>query len=369
MQSVRLIHIIPELPPTVGGIADYTAILSRRLVEVSGGAVEPVFIRAGKGTGKSPEVDFSCVDLGGSYSAETLHATIERLGNEASGQAVVLLQYSGYGYAPRGAPLWLLRALQRDCGEEGVPLITMFHELYATGPPWTSAFWLSPAQRYVAAQLARLSQAVVTNRAQSATWLRRCAPSEIPVCVQPVFSNVGEPEYVPPWEAREPHAVVFGGRAMKQRLYSALQLSHLNEMRDLGIRQIVDVGSPSAAPDAIYGLPIVERGIQPAGSISRVLMNARAGLLHYPVDFLTKSGICSAYLAHGAVPLILSPSRTTEIIHEGYHFIRLRDRKRISTDEATIVHQEGRVWYQKHAHSMEAARSMLDLMRISNLAL
>jgi hypothetical protein len=44
---VRLIHIAPELPPTVGGVADYAVILSRRLVEVSDGTVEPVLIYAG----------------------------------------------------------------------------------------------------------------------------------------------------------------------------------------------------------------------------------------------------------------------------------------------------------------------------------
>lgn len=45
--GTRIIHIAPELPPKVGGVADYNAILSRRLVEVSDGTVEPVLIYAG----------------------------------------------------------------------------------------------------------------------------------------------------------------------------------------------------------------------------------------------------------------------------------------------------------------------------------
>ncbi|PEN06506.1 hypothetical protein CRI93_09495 [Longimonas halophila] len=245
-------------------------------------------------------------------------------------------------------------------------MITMFHELYATGPPWTSAFWLSPVQRYIAAQLARLSSAIVTNRAKSAAWLRRYVPAETPVRIQPVFSNVGEPEHVPSWDEREPYAVVFGGKRMKTRLYDALQPAHISMMRDLGIRRVVDIGSPGAAPEAISYMPVEERGIQSAESISALLSDARAGLLHYPVDYLTKSGIWSGYVAHGAVPLIFSPPRATETIHDGRHFIRLQSRTQISTDEAVTVHQEGYAWYQTNACTVEVARSMFDLMHISN---
>jgi hypothetical protein len=338
-------------------------------VEVSDGAVEPVVIQAGINGSRRPESAFRSIDLEGQCVPNLLVNVIHQLADEADTPTVVLLQYSGYGYAPRGAPLWLLRALQRACGENGVPLITMFHELYATGPPWSSAFWLSPVQRYVAAQLARLSSAVVTNRAKSATWLRRYVLPETPVRVQPVFSNVGEPEHLLPWDEREPYAVVFGGRSMKVRLYDALQPDHLRMMRDLGISRIIDIGSSGVAPKTIHGTPVEERGIQPAESISALLSNARAGLLHYPVDYLTKSGILSGYVAHGAVPLIFSPSRLTEAIHEGQHFIRMQSRTRISTDEAIAVHQEGYAWYQTNACSVEAARSILDLMHLCNLAL
>jgi len=365
-RPVRLIHIAPELPPTVGGVADYTAILSRRLVELSDGAVEPVLVHAGKKSPKQIDVEFPIINLSWQCSAAALADTIGRLADEANGQAAVLLEYSGYGYATRGAPLWLARGLQQACNWEGLPLITMFHELYASGPPWTSAFWISPVQRYVAISLAKLCQAVVTNRAKSADWLRRYVSAETSVRVQPVFSNVGEPTGVPAWEEREPYAMVFGGRSTKQRLYEALRPLHLNTIRHLGIRRLVDVGSPGVAPKAIHGVPIEEHGIQPAKSISAVLSNARVGLLHYPVDYLTKSGIWSSYMAHGVIPLIVSPSRTTEMVHEGQHFIRLSSGGQISTDEAVSIHQEGHAWYQTHAHTAEAARSMLDLMRISN---
>ena len=67
---MHIIHITPELPPTVGGIADYTAILTQRLVEVSDGILEPVLVRAGKASDELPNVDFEYVDHGDTYSAE-----------------------------------------------------------------------------------------------------------------------------------------------------------------------------------------------------------------------------------------------------------------------------------------------------------
>ena len=170
---VRLIHIAPELPPTVGGVADYTAILSQRLVEVSDGTVEPVLMHAGNQPAEAIDVPFPVEDLSGECSATALAQAIERLAAEADGRAVVLLEYSGYGYASRGVPLWLARDLRQVCGEDGVPLITMFHELYATGPPWTSAFWMAPLQQHVAAQLARMSAGIVTNRKSGVSWLQK----------------------------------------------------------------------------------------------------------------------------------------------------------------------------------------------------
>lgn len=361
MATTRLIHITPELPPTVGGIADYTAILSQRLMEVSNGAVEPVLLRAGKASDTEPDVDFRIVDHGRSYSAGALSTTIEQLTSETSGPAVVLLQYSGYGYAPRGAPLWLLRALQQVCGGEGVPLITMFHELYATGPPWTGAFWVSPMQRYVAAQLGKLSRAILTNRVDSANWLRGYVASGTPVRVQSVFSNVGEPENIPSWRERQPYAVVFGGKSMKQRLYDRLQPCHINELQGIGIYQIVDVGSPGAAPETIHGLPIDERGIQPVEAISALLRKARAGLLHYPVDYLTKSGIWSGYVAHGVPSIVISPPRCTRIIREGTHFTRwdpVSPPRSLSVDNFKKSHVHD--WYRQHAHSTIAAKQFME---------
>ena len=362
MLPVHLLHITPELPPTMGGIADYTAILSRRLVEVSGGSVVPTLIRAGwKGDSPTPETEFNTVDCAGECNPAALACTIRDHADSAD-RTVVLLQYSGYGYAQRGAPWWLVRGLHQACEEASVPLITMFHELYAVGPPWTSAFWLSPAQRYIAARLAHMSQAMVTNRAKSADWLRRYVASGTPVHVQPVFSNVGEPDEVLPYEERDAYAVVFGGRSMKQRLYTALTQEHIHQLLAAGVERIVDIGTPGEAPESVHGCPVEEHGFIKAKTISTWLQHARVGLLHYPTDYLTKSGIWSSYVAHGVLPVIFSSPRSIHLIEKDKHFVRWSVGKHCSLASAGISARMLWHWYQEHACSGNAAHRFLDAM-------
>ena len=359
---MHIIHITPELPPTVGGIADYTAILTQRLVEVSDGILEPVLVRAGKASDELPNVDFEYVDHGDTYSAEALCATIEQLSSEASGSAVVLLQYSGYGYAPRGAPLWLLRALQQVCREEGVPLITMFHELYATGPPWTSAFWLSPVQRYVAAQLAWLSSVVVTNRVDSATWLRRYVSSETPVRVQPVFSNVGEPEHVPSWDEREPYAVVFGGTG-KNALYSQYG-EHVARVLDLlEVPELVDIGPKpdKSLLESIGYDRITVKGFLSIKEIQGYLKNAKAGFVCRNPEAFTKSGSLAAYAAHGIPTFIgLRDSKNaSQLWKDGIHYHTLQteengDERGSHLDFPVGVGANAYELYKASAHSTKA---------------
>ena len=322
---VRLIHIAPELPPTVGGVADYTAILSRRLVEVSDGTVEPVPMHAGDQSAEAIEIDLPSVDLSGRCSAVALAETVQELAADAEGWAVVLLEYSGYGYASRGAPLWLARGLRRVCGEDGVPLITMFHELYATGPPWTSAFWMAPLQQHVAAQLARMSAGIVTNRKSRVSWLQRHQASEsIAVRMQPVFSNVGEPDRLPPFEKRARHAVVFGGGGRKSTVYD----EHRNLLRRLidqeGFSRILDIGP---AEDGVLLEESWSRslGVLSADEISDRLASVSLGVLSYPGSRLGKSGVAAAFASHGVPFLLLNEeksSRTTEPYVEGEHFWR-----------------------------------------------
>src|SRR6202008_598407 len=80
---------------------------------------------------------------------------------------VVVLQFSGYGFGRRGLCGWLLDELDqaRTAFRGTLRLVTVFHELFAVGPPWRSAFWLAGLQARIAARLARSSDALWTNSA------------------------------------------------------------------------------------------------------------------------------------------------------------------------------------------------------------
>ena len=367
--STRLVHIAPELPSTVGGVADYTAILSQRLVEASDGTVEPVLMHAGNQPTEAIDVPFPVEDLSGECSATALAQAIERLAAEADGRAVVLLEYSGYGYASRGAPLWLARGLRRVCGENGVPLITMFHELYATGPPWTSTFWISGAQRFVAAFLAQMSSTVLTNRSGSTKWVRRYAASSIPVETKPVFSNVGEPKEGVSDRGRRSLAVVFGG-GRKENVYDGCFLDLSGTLVDGGVTEMIDVGPPVPIPRQTEGTRIRKRGILPKEEVSRILSDAQIGILYCPLDHLTKSGVMAAYLAHGVAPLIVGAQNSTDALEKGTHFLTVKELRHHVHEGARTenlsrhVGRAGRKWYEEHAHSRRTAQSLISLIRL-----
>lgn len=364
--NLRLIHIAPELPPTVGGVADYTALLSRRLVEVTDGAVEPVLVHAGTQSTDTIQVDFPVVNLGGQCSPLALSQAI-REHQKGRGHPVVLLEYANYGYAARGIPLWLLRGLRRACGQGGVPLVAMIHELYATGPPWSGAFWYSVPQRFAAAGLARLAQQVITNRHSAATWLARYRGGRPDVHVQPVFSNVGEPTELPPFQHRSRTAVVFGGGGKKQRIYrdNPNVLQYLTERRDF--ESILDVG-PSDNLSKVNEDWLTYCGILPAETISDTLSEASLGIISYPATRLSKSGGAAAFASHG-VPFVLldeDEGGNASPYVEGTHFWRwstLSEKPHLLSEKRREEMSYAiRTMYMEHMHSRSAARRFAQIL-------
>lgn len=198
---------------------------------------------------------------------------------------MLVLHYSGYGFAKRGAPLWLVRELQRHAR---LPLITMFHELYAAGPPTSSAFWLQPLMRWTARRLVGLSRFVVTNREASARWLGSGEAI-------PVFSSLG-PMGIEEAERRL-WLALFPYQANTQRQYWQ-RLSDV--LKQVTPERIVALGATTPATRAaLRGHTLEETGVLPAADVSRYLARCAIGYLAYPPAFLGKSGIFAAFAAHG----------------------------------------------------------------------
>ena len=91
---------------------------------------------------------------------ELLNACIAFSGESAGG---ILVHLSGYGYSADGAPTLLAEALETVKADGRFRVAVFFHELFATGMPWKSAFWYRSGKRGRFAGLPRMCDLRVTN--------------------------------------------------------------------------------------------------------------------------------------------------------------------------------------------------------------
>ena len=209
--SGRLLQIVPRAPDDCGGVGDYARQLARRLQELHG--ITSTFVSAAP-TSSSTAIDgFEILSPLRAFSAII------------NPPPALLMHYVNYGYDPHGVPVWLpsvLRRLQNACRGR---LVTVFHELYATGSWRQSAFWLQPVQTRIARAIARLSATSIVSSQIQQAQLERLAPGA-KVVVQPVASNFGEPALsFAELAGRDPHRwIICGGTELVERsLRSFLQ--------------------------------------------------------------------------------------------------------------------------------------------------
>lgn len=213
-----LLQIVPILPPAISGVGDYATLLADELRAAHG--IESHFLVGDPLWDGSQE---NGVDGDVKVIRERTADALQRELRADDGPATVLLHYVGYGYARRGCPFWLVEALERwkHASPTNRRLIVLFHETYASGPAWSSAFWTSPWQRSLAGRLGRLADArrITTSRAAEELRRVRGVPSGRSVEVVPVFSNLGEPTLVLPLSERMRQLVVFGSSHWRQEAY------------------------------------------------------------------------------------------------------------------------------------------------------
>ena len=270
----------------------------------------------------------------------------------AAGQIIALpdvcfLHYSGYGYAKRGAPSWLLNNIRLQRPKIRA-LGILFHELYAIGPPWTSAFWLSPQQRKIASELAKLSDFWITNRQGSADWLLRHTPSK-PYAVLPVFSNVGEKTVYS--ETCGGKLVVFGSAELRKRTYKAAGERLFAWASKQGLT-VLDIGTPIEDP-AVAALLRRERvtlyGRMAPYDVSALLADASFGLVEYPTDYVAKSGVFAAYCSHGVCPILISEcDKRSDGLVANEHYLAEIPTQKISKNIRTGIARSAWEWYQPH---------------------
>jgi hypothetical protein len=286
-----IVQIVPHLPPPFEGVGTYAAALAGALAAEFN--VETRFVigdprwsgRTGNGVRPVP--------------ARTADALTAALG----GETTALVHYVNYGYQSRGCPIWLVEGLARwRAGAPHRRLVAMFHEVWASGPPWRSSFWLQPLQRRLAAAVAGTSRAAVTSLELYGNAIRPLTSGR-DVRVLPVFSTLGEPVAVSPLEKRARRIVVFGGAGVRRRAYGRFLPALAEAASGLAAEEICDIGPALDLPPRAGNVPIRPLGVLPSEEVSEILLDSTAGFLAYPPDFLPKSTIFAAYCAHGVLPV------------------------------------------------------------------
>jgi len=240
--------------------------------------------------------------------------------------AAVILHVSGYGYAKRGAPIWLMdgmriwRKRHNNCR-----LLGIFHELFATGDVWSSSFWLSTAQKHVTRGIWKLCDGGLVTTAVCFDQLAAWRPDmERSLRRMPVVSNVGEPSFMAPVEERPLNMAVFGHPGVENSVYIGPRYKQCASIAEtLGILKIIDIGARTITPPCLGQIPVTPFGQLSPDDVSQRLMSCRFGLLDYNPRYLEKSGVFAAYAAHGVIPVCIgSEGNPPHGLEEGRHFLR-----------------------------------------------
>ena len=349
--GLSLIQVVPRCVTEPNGVANYALALARAL---RAHGINTIFLSCTPSVAEA-QGEWKSISLP-KRQAQCLVDTIRSLASETE-VAAVLLHFSGYGYEKRGVPVWLvqgLRVWRRQTRR--APLLTIFHELYATGRPWQSSYWLSPVQKLIACSILNMSSEVITP---TTLFRRRLLywNGDAHVTCAPVFSNIGEPGCGLPPGARGATAVVFGLAGVETRMFGLYRSEVERVVRTLEIKELIDVGPRNVpVPDTLAGVPLISKGNLPQHEVSELLQQARFGFVVYPLDVLGKSGAFAAYAAHGAVPVVFPDRRGSfEGLEAGEHFLDgLRLQAGISTDLLALIQRQLFAWYKSHSLQAQA---------------
>jgi hypothetical protein len=308
-----LIQVVPQLKPERCGVSDHAIALARKLE--SGFRIRSAF--AVLNSGEKCNLPYSVV-----YCApDRLLASCVSL--SAAEPAAILVHLSGYGYSSDGAPAELAKALAAVRGDRRFRLAVFFHELFATGMPWTSAFWHSHRQQKTMRAIAEQCELILANTQDSFAWLKRTPLLRQGASLKfmPVFSTIGEAASPTPFVRRQPAIAVFGLPASRQSAFKAL--SRLAPaLRALHVQQIVDIGMGFDAPPAVDGIPVRQTGMLAAADLANELSKTMFGFLTAPWWCLTKSSIFAAYCAQGTIPFLDKPlPGVVDGLEDGVHVL------------------------------------------------
>lgn len=291
----------------------------------------------------------------------------------------VILHYVNYGYQARGIPFGLVpivRDLRKTCRGR---VLTIFHELYASSPPWKSAFWLQPLQKRIARNIAQLSEGWVVSSEAMLRDLRRLA-SNVEGIVHPVLSNFGEPGLSPDqFLQRDPHHwAICGGTALIERSLKSFRKIMHRIPEEIAPRKLsIFGGTDNSTVRSLVlecGTTADYRPRINSADASSILSASSFLWLDYfdrpdvPMEFILKSTAFAAACAHGVVPIF--PQHSSEISIEGDQlpgpfFIEADSSEVPAMDARPNLAERFYSWYQRHASSDHLARGIARALQLT----
>lgn len=358
-----VLQIVPHLPGTFDGVGDYALNLARALAADHG--LITTFLVAGK-TSVSSKDDFSVIS--------GLDSAPEEL---ARAHAHAILHYVNYGYQARGVPFRLRAFVKQLRPQLRGKWVTTFHELYAAGPPWKSAFWLRPFQAGIARDMIKASSSCVVSNPPIEEAIHASDPRK-PVYTVPAMSNFGEPDVIE-FGGRSPQRwVICGGTALIGRslglfeqLRPAIPAAFAPEHLDIvGGREDEFIG---AAVNRLKRKISVHHNPEVAIELaSDILRQAGFGFLDYFAGgrvwpgMVLKSTAFAALCAHGVIPIVSHREEAIAINGDplpGPFYLTTSAVSFPGPDELPARGRQCYDWYRAHAHSRQAARIYAEALR------
>ena len=356
-----LLQIVPRVPGGIDGVGDYALALSKNLREKF--KCDTVFATFG-GESRGQRADFEVLPL-----ERLTEPSLSRFDH-------ILLHYVNYGFQKRGVPFRLLSILRGLRAEHRGKLVTIFHEIYASAPPWRSAFWLQPLQRRLAKSIALLSDVCVVSTENFRRELKRMVPSAR-LELHPIPSGLGEPLLSNGLIAeRNPHQwVIVGGTALVERSLRSFVRLHKCIPESIAAEKLFVLGgNDNAAARSMLSELTIESNYNPriaATDASQFLATCSFAWFDYfhrrdvETSVILKSSAFAAACAHAVIPVF--PHRGSPISLDGDSlpgpFFVKQNRSEIpGARERAVIAAAIYDWYQRYASSEHLLRGIADAL-------
>ncbi len=304
---MRIVQIVPGLPPWVDGIGDYALKLAQRLRDEQG--INTHFLVATPSWNEArtgDAVDGFPASALRERSEAGFRETLASMHTESGAASIPLLaHFSPYSYQLRGCPFWLVDSLERWSTDHRGSVDVAFHELEDHSyKPWKSNFWLAGVQRRLISRVKKIANFSYTNSELSRGKLEERGCGRLDLILN--FSTLEEADEYPAFAQRRREIVVFGRPAQRGLTYERASHAVAAVCRKLNVTHIVDIGAPveGHGAESLEGFPIERCGRLPGEEVVQRMRQAVASFIHYPVPMLTKSSVYAVSCAQGTMPYV-----------------------------------------------------------------